>query len=450
MKKNIHFSGVGGVGMSALAQMATGGEYTVSGSDRDFDRGQKKELREKLEKAGVLIYPQDGSGVTGNTVRLVVSTAIEDTNPEIRNAHTCGVPVVHRSEVLAEYVNSSDTVVVSGTSGKSTVVAMIFRILEYAGLQPSVITGGSLRELMERGLAGNAFRGKGTALIVEGDESDGSLVRYKPAKGLALNITKDHKTIDELKKIFLEFRGNCGEFAWNQNDPVCAEIFPGGKGTPYGVDINGYRVENRSMHPFSSDFTVSGISFHLPVPGEYNIENAVAACAGAAMYGVSLETAAVALAGFAGVDRRFVLTGEKNGIRVVDDFAHNPAKIAAVLSALHGAGKRVFAVYQPHGFTPTRNLRTEIVRSLTEGLSEDDFLFMPEIYYAGGTVNKTISSADIVEDVLSAGKNAKFFPDRSTIPAAIADMARPGDIIGVMGARDATLSDLASEILEAL
>ena len=102
MKKNIHFSGVGGVGMSALAQMATGGEYTVSGSDRDFDRGQKKELREKLEKAGVLIYPQDGSGVTGNTVRLVVSTAIEDTNPEIRNAHTCGVPVVHRSEVLAE------------------------------------------------------------------------------------------------------------------------------------------------------------------------------------------------------------------------------------------------------------------------------------------------------------------------------------------------------------
>ena len=436
--------------MSALAQMAAGGEYTVSGSDRDFDRGQKKGLKEKLEQAGVVIYPQDGSGVTENTYRLVVSTAIEDTNPEIKNARAFGVPAVHRSEVLAEYVNSFDTIVVSGTSGKSTVAAMVYRILEYAGLEPSVITGGSLRELMERGLIGNAFRGKGKALVVEGDESDGSLVRYKPAKGLALNITKDHKTIDELKKIFLEFRDNCRNFAWNQDDPVCAEIFSGGKGRPYGRNVQEYRTGNLSLQPFSSDFTVSGVKFHLPVPGEYNIENAIAACAGAAMYGVPLETAAAALKDFAGVDRRFVLIGEKKGICVVDDFAHNPAKIAAVLSALHRAGRRVFAVYQPHGFTPTRNLRTEIVQSLSGGLSKDDFLFMPEIYYAGGTVSKTISSADIVADVIAAGKNAKFFPDRSAVPAAIAAEARPGDIIGVMGARDATLSVLAHEILEAL
>lgn len=490
MKKNIHFSGIAGAGMSALAQMAAGGPYEVTGSDRDFDRGQKQLLRRQLENLGIRICAQDGSAISASTVRLVVSTAIEDTSPEIAMARRYGVPVAHRSEVLAEYVNGSDSIVVSGTSGKSTVAAMLYCILEHAGLQPSIITGGSLIQLMKRGLAGNAFKGKSDILVVEGDESDGSLVRYKPKKGLALNITKDHKSIDELKKIFLAFKDNCiggkdiacdatgcgnaecsaenaesetkdGMFAWNYDDKVCREIFSslpqnsclkGGKGCmrPFGKEKDLFFLSDVELKPFSSSFMLRGVKFSLPVPGNYNIYNAIAACAGAEMYGVSLEKAAEALKGFAGVDRRFVLIGEKNGIKVVDDFAHNPAKLAAVISALHGAGRRVFAVYQPHGFAPTRNLRAELVQSLASSLFKEDFLFMPEIYYAGGTVNKTISSADIVNDVRQAGKNAEFFPDRAGIPAAIAAKARPGDIVGVMGARDSTLTDLARAIAAAL
>ncbi|MBO4556195.1 MAG: hypothetical protein J5706_05485 [Elusimicrobiales bacterium] len=452
MAKNIHFSGIAGAGMSAIAQMSAGGEFEITGSDREFDRGHKPEMRSALESLGIRIVPQDGSGVTENTARLVVSTAIEDSSPEIAAAKKHGVPVVHRSEVLAEFVNSADSIVISGTSGKSTVAGMTFCILEHAGLNPSVITGGALLQLQKKGLIGNAFKGKSNVLVVEGDESDGSLVRYFPKKGVALNITRDHKTIDELKQIFLNFRDNClsksGNFAWNAADPICHEIFQGGKGIPFSIEEGKYKIEKLELHPFSSSFYLSGVKFELPVPGAYNAENAAAACAGAAMYGVSLETAAEALRNFAGVERRFVLIGEKNGIKVIDDFAHNPAKLAAALSALKSAGRRVFAVYQPHGFTPTRNLRAELVRSLSERLGKDDLLLMPEIYYAGGTVNKTISSEDLVNDVKKAGKNAMFCPDRTAIPGIIAAKAAPGDIIGVMGARDATLTQLAKDILE--
>lgn len=456
MAKNIHFSGIAGAGMSAIAQMSVGGEFEITGSDREFDRGHKPEMRSALERMGIRIVPQDGSGVTENTARLVVSTAIEDSSPEIAAAKKHNVPVMHRSEVLAEFVNNADSIVISGTSGKSTVTAMTYCILEHAGLNPSVITGGALIQLQKKGLIGNAFKGKGNILVVEGDESDGSLVRYRPAKGLALNITRDHKTIDELKQIFIHFRNNCldgdeeGKFCWNDDDPICHETFNGGKGIPFSINEGKFRIEKLELHPLSSEFYIGGVRFEIPAPGKYNAENAAAACAGAAMYGVSLETAAEALRHFAGVERRFALIGEKNGIRVIDDFAHNPAKLAAALSALKSAGKRVFAVYQPHGFTPTRNLRTELVASLAGGLGNEDLLLMPEIYYAGGTVSKTISSEDLVNDVKKAGKNAIFCPDRTEIPEIIASKVAPGDIVCVMGARDATLTQLAKDILEKL
>ena len=175
MAKNIHFSGIAGAGMSAIAQMSAGGEFEITGSDREFDRGNKPEMRAALESLGIRIVPQDGSGVTENTARLIVSTAIEDSSPEIAAAKRHGVPVAHRSEVLAEFVNNADSIVISGTSGKSTVTAMTYCILEHAGLNPSVITGGALIQLQKKGLIGNAFKGKSNILVVEGDESDAVL-----------------------------------------------------------------------------------------------------------------------------------------------------------------------------------------------------------------------------------------------------------------------------------
>ena len=435
--------------MSALAQMAAGAGLSVSGSDRDFDRGRNLGVKAALEKLGIKIYPQDGSGINGSTAELALSTAIEDSNPEVLKAKELGLKISHRSELLAAQVNSFDTIAVAGTSGKSTVAAMLFSVLESAGLGPSIITGGALVALKERGLAGNAFRGSGTILVVEADESDGTIVRYRPKTGLLLNISKDHKDLGELNKIFSEFAGNCGRLLVNGDDPAAAALLPGAE--KFGFASGSWKVTEIKTGPFSSSFRINGVGFDLPAPGLYNIENALAACAAASVYGVKLETAAAGLVNFRGVERRFVLMGEKNGVTVIDDYAHNPAKISALLKALHQPPvRRVLAVYQPHGFTPTRHLKSELIESFAAGLNKGDILLMPEIYYAGGTANKNISSKDIADAVALKGHQAVYFEDRAAIPAAVSGLARPGDIVAVMGARDATLAAFAARILEAL
>jgi UDP-N-acetylmuramate--alanine ligase len=449
MRDTIHFSGVGGVGMSALAQVAAMEGRPVSGSDRDFDRGRNLGVKTALEKLGIKIYPQDGSGINAATSELALSTAIEDTNPEVVKAKELGLKISHRSELLAAQVNRFETIAVAGTSGKSTAAAMLFSVLEAGGLGPSIITGGALGVLKERGLIGNAFRGAGNILVVEADESDGTIVRYKPKTGLLLNISKDHKDLEELNKIFTEFAGHCGRLLVNADDAPSAALLPAAE--KFGFGSGAWKVTDIKAGLFSSEFKINGVGFSLPAPGLYNIENALAACAAASVYGVSLEAAAAGLKNFRGVERRFVLVGEKNGVTVIDDYAHNPAKISALLKALHQApGRRLLAVYQPHGFTPTRHLKAELIESFASGLNEADILIMPQIYYAGGTANKNISSRDISDAVAASGRSAVYYEDRAEIPAAVSKLARPGDIVAVMGARDATLAAFAAQVLEAL
>jgi len=435
--------------MSALAQVAAMEGRAVSGSDRDFDRGRNLGVKAALEKLGVKIFPQDGSGVNDACAELALSTAIEETNPEVLRARELGLKISHRSELLAARVNESDTIAVAGTSGKSTVAAMTFTVLEAGGLEPSIITGGALGALKERGLAGNAFKGKGKVLVVEADESDGTIVRYRPQTGVVLNISKDHKDLDVLNKIFAEFAGNCGRVLVNADDAPALAVLPGA--LKFGFNAGSWRVTDVQPGPFSASFKINGVQFSLPAPGRYNIENALAACAAASLYGVSLEACAAGLKNFRGVERRFVLVGEKNGVTVIDDYAHNPAKISALLAALHQAeGRRVLAVYQPHGFAPTRHLKAELIESFASGLNPADMLFMPEIYYAGGTVTKNISSKDISDAVAARGRRAAYYEDRAAIPAVIAAEAKAGDIVVVIGARDATLAAFAGQILAAL
>ncbi|HAN04887.1 MAG TPA: hypothetical protein DCW72_04620 [Elusimicrobia bacterium] len=449
MRDTIHFSGIGGVGMSALAQVAAMEGRPVSGSDRDFDRGRNLGVKAALDALGIKIFPQDGTGINENTAELALSTAIEDSNPEVLKAKELGLKISHRSELLAERVNGSDTIAVAGTSGKSTVAAMLFTALEAGGLQPSIVTGGALGALKERGLVGNAYRGKGRVLVVEADESDGTIVRYRPRTGLVLNISKDHKDVEILNKIFAEFAGNCGRVLVNADDAPAAAALPAAP--VFGFDAGGWKVSEVKLGPFSSAFRINGTPFELPAPGRYNVENALAACAAASLYGVSLADCAAGLKNFRGVERRFVLVGERRGVTVIDDYAHNPAKISALLAALHQApGRRVLAVYQPHGFTPTRHLKAELIESFAAGLNPGDMLIMPEIYYAGGTVTRNISSKDISDAVAARGHKTAFYENRSGIPAFIAGAAAPGDIVVVIGARDATLADFAGQILAAL
>ncbi len=441
-----HFTGIGGFGMSALAQMRALAGLPATGSDRDFDAGRNPETRAALENLGVKIFPQDGSGVTAGPARVVASTAVESSNPDLSRAVELGVPVMHRSELLAEYVNSSRAVAVAGTSGKSTVAAMIFEILDFAGLRPSIITGGALLSLKEKGLLGNAFSGGGGPLVVEADESDGTVARYRPALGVLLNITRDHKEVGELRGIFSAFASNCGEFIACADDPEAAAIRPaaGAFGRSAPVPL----FSDPAPGLFESLFKLGGADFRVPAPGDYNIDNAVAAAAACLRLGVSLETCAAALSGFRGVARRFNVIGRAGGVTVIDDFAHNPAKIAAVLSALKlREGGRVLALFQPHGFTPARLMRRELPGILSSALSPGDEVFFPDIYYAGGTVAKDISSADLAADAAAAGLKARHLPDRGRIAAEVAAAARPGDIVIVMGARDPGLPALAREIL---
>ena len=445
-----HYAGLGGSGMSALAQFQVMKGGAASGSDRAFDRGERGAARAQLERLGIRIYPQDGSGLAddaGPPAALVVSTAVEEQVPDVAAARARRVVVIHRSEVLARFVAGQRTLAVAGTSGKSTVVAMIFEILRGAGRDPSVITGGDLIALQREGLWGNAWAGRSDLLVVEADESDGSLVRYEPAVGVILNLQRDHREMEEVAAMFTTFAARSREAI--VVGETLAPAFPRARSFGLGpaAAVRGARVE---LEPDAARFEVEGIRFALPVPGRHNVENALAAIAACQTIAVPLDDMVAPLAGFQGVGRRFQSLGSAGGVEVVDDFAHNPAKIEAALATAHGRARRVLAVYQPHGYGPTRFLRDDFVRTFARALGPEDRLWMLEVFYAGGTASRDFSAADIAAEIAARGARAEFARGRDELVERVAAAAAPGDLVLVMGARDPSLTALARAVLEAL
>ncbi len=454
---HFHYAGLGGSGMTALAQFQAMLGGRVSGSDRAFDRGERPRERGQLAQLGIGIARQDGSGVTADCAALVVSTAVEESVPDVAAARKLDLPIIHRSELLAHFVHSHRTIAVTGTSGKSTVVAMIFDILRGAGRDPSVITGAELSSLQAQDLMGNAWHGSSNLLVVEADESDGSVIRYHPAVGVVLNLQKDHKAMDEVAGMFEMFGGQVREtlvlgaeanleFLASRNAvelPANVVMF----GYKPSADLRGDTV---LLNPDGSRFVVSGVPFTLPVPGRHNVENALAAIAACRSVGVPIGAMVEPLAGFRGVGRRFETIGAAGGVEVVDDFAHNPAKIEAAIATARARSQRVLAIYQPHGFGPTRFLRPDLVTSFANALRADDLLWLLEIYYAGGTAQRDLSSADLVAEIAARGRLAEFAPSREWLVERIAAVARAGDLVLIMGARDPSLTDLARGVLRAI
>lgn len=461
----LHFAGIGGSGMSALAQYHAMAGGRVTGSDRSFDEGQRPEIREKLENLGVEIVPQDGSfaNLPGVCGALVVSTAVEERVPDVKAAREAGVPILHRSEMLAQYVTSHRTIAITGTSGKSTVTAMVFAILDHCQQGPGLLTGGAVTSLQQQGHIGNAWApttrresAEPPFLVIEADESDGSVVRYKPWAGVVLNLGLDHKEPAEIMVMFEQFRTNTqGPFiladeANLQSLAPNAHLFGIGNSSTgrHGTFANAVQLTANG-----STFTIDGVSFALNLPGQYNVLNALAAVAVCREAGLSLLEMAPALASFAGVFRRFNSIGQAYGIEVIDDFAHNPDKIAAALGAgrdLAGENGRILAVFQPHGFGPTRFLRAALVDTFATHLRPQDILWMPEIFFAGGSVTRDISSADIIAGVTAAQKDGRFVPERANLPKAIAQESCPGDVVLVMGARDPSLTEFCGDILDSI
>ncbi len=451
--KNVFFIGIAGVGMSAIAQYLAGVQKKVSGSDRYFKEGEFNETKQKLEAEGIQCFLQNGEGITNETDLVVVSTAIEDTVAEVQKAKQLNIPVLKRSEVLSLIAKSKKTIAVGGTSGKSTTSAMLFDILQHADMQPSIISGAGLTSIIKEGKIGNAKVGAGEWLVIEADESDGSIVQYQPEVGLLLNVDKDHQEIEELMQIFGTFKSNTKElFIVNQSNALAKQLSQNIK-HDFSADEKsgaGYVAGNFKQNGFQISFTIHHSPFTINAIGRHNMENALAAAAVANQLGVDLKICADALQHYEGIYRRNQILGSKNGVWVIDDYAHNPVKCAAAIASCQPLANKVIAWFQPHGYGPTRFLRNDFVKEFANVLREDDEIWMSEIFYAGGTAVKDISAGDLINDIKALGKKAFFVEDRNNFLETMRPHLTVNTVLLLMGARDPSLEYFSKEVFENL
>lgn len=447
------FVGIAGTGMSAIAQYLNGIGKKVSGSDRLFGSDHKMPIQEQFERLGITCYYQDASGLTKETADvLIISTAIEESNVELCKARQLNIPVMKRSELLASISRTKKTIAVGGTSGKSTTSAMIFHIMKESGLDPSIMSGAGLSSLQKQGYPGNAWVGKSDWLVIEADESDGSIVNYKSDTALLLNVDRDHKEYDELMSLFATFKSNTSrQFIVNQSHEMSKRL---SSNVSFDFSSNGedagFQSTDFRQDGFSISFKCNGIDVKIPVIGRHNMENATAAIAACCACGVSLEQAAKSLANYEGIYRRTQLTGISKGIYVIDDFAHNPAEVVCAIKACQTIGERVFAWFQPHGYGPLKFMHKELEEDILSVLRPEDVFLLSDVYYAGGTVSREVTSADVAQSMQSKRTDIKFFPDRTQMVPYLKKECKEKDVILIMGARDNTLSDFAKEIYSSL
>ncbi|WP_213981478.1 Mur ligase family protein [Sphingomonas sp. dw_22] len=457
-RKPYFFVGIGGSGMMPLAMILAGQGAIVAGSDRSLDSGRLPAKFDYLKALGVALFPQDGSGIASPDQIVVASAAIESSVPDMVRAAELGNERKSRAELLAALFNAAPlSVGVAGTSGKSTVTGMIGWILHALGRDPTVMNGAVMKNFATPDAPfASALVGEGDAFVSEVDESDGSIALYWPKVAVLNNVSLDHKSLEELRDLFGGFIAKAATAVINLDNgegAALAMTLPAERLLTFGIereaDLAAVNIEARRFGA-AFDLVERGGARHrvtLGVPGRHNVSNALAAIGAAKAAGVPVEDAARAIEGFAGLKRRFELVGEAGGVAVIDDFGHNPDKIAATLDTLHAFPGRLLLLFQPHGYGPLKVMRRELVAMFAEKLGGGDLLVLPDPVYQGGTVAREVTSADIVADIAAAGAQALHIPDRGAAAAHLVAQARPGDRIVVMGARDDTLSLLAQEML---
>jgi UDP-N-acetylmuramate--alanine ligase len=441
------FCGIGGSGMLPLALILAEKGVKVSGSDRALDQGRTGAKFDYLRARGIALFPQDGSGVTDPCQIVVASAAVEETVPDVQSARRIGAALVARAELLADLFNAARLGIgVAGTSGKSTTTGMIGWILKATGRDPTVMNGAVMTNFVSPDAPfASALVGKSGIFVSEVDESDGSIALYRPAIAVVNNISLDHKSMDELRTLFRDFVGKAKAAVLNLDNEETAALMRGGAA---GYSLK--EVSDIAPAPDGIAFTARGRRVKLQVPGRHNIANALAALAAAEAAGVPFDEAASALEGFKGVRRRLETVGTAKGVTVIDDFAHNPDKIAATLATLHDFPGRLLVMFQPHGFSPLAKMKDEFVDCFARNLSQGDVLVMPEPVYFGGTTTRSVTSEDIAAGVRARGREALAYPDRAACAPALVERVRPGDRIVVMGARDDTLTAFARDLLTAI
>ena len=461
--KDYFFCGIGGSGMLPLALIVKAKGARVAGSDRALDQGRTPQKFEFLRGHGIALFPQDGSGVRDGRQAVVVSAAVEDTVPDVIAARRACAPIVTRAELLAGLFNAAPLPVgVAGTSGKSTTTGMLGWILQRAGRAPTVMNGAIMKNFVTPDVPfASAVVGPGDVFVSEVDESDGSIARYVPRIAVVTNIALDHKSLDELRALFRDFVQRAGIAVLNLDNPETATL---ARELP-AANVLSFSMRDETAQLFASRIAPrhDGIGFELcerqsgacarvelAVSGRHNVQNALAAVAAARGCAATFEEIAPALGSFAGLRRRYETVGTARGITVIDDFAHNPDKIAATLSAAHEFPGRLLLLFQPHGFGPLRLMKDQLIEAFAKGMHAGDLLVMPDPVYFGGTAERSVTSRDITDGISARGLAACAIPDRAECGRVLTVEARAGDRIIIMGARDDTLAIFASDLIRAI
>ena len=458
--KSYFFCGIGGSGMLPLANIVHDAGASVAGSDRALDQGRLGTKFKWLQSLGIDLFPQDGSGLVGGDQILIASAAIEDSVPDIAKAKALGCTRMTRAELLAEMFNAAPrSVAVGGTSGKSTVTGMIGWILTDAGRDPTIMNGAVMKNFVaDDAPFASARVGQGGVFVSEVDESDGSIALFTPEVAVLNNVSLDHKSLQELRQLFGDFARKAKACVWNADDAETAALveplaLAGAISFGFAAQAD-FRATDIVDLPLGSRFTLHAMGEAYPVtlivPGRHNIANALAAIAASVALGVSVAQAVRSVESFSGLARRFDIVGTANDITVIDDFGHNPDKIAATLATLRAFPGRIIAFFQPHGYGPIRVMGAELADVFADNMGADDHLLLCDPVYFGGTVDKSIGSQSITDAVAKAGRNAEYIPSREECGNRIVALARPGDRIVIMGARDDTLSAFAGDVLQGL
>ncbi|GAA2987966.1 MULTISPECIES: UDP-N-acetylmuramate--L-alanine ligase [Streptomyces] len=450
-----HFIGIGGAGMSGIAKILAQRGAEVAGSD-----AKESATAEALRALGATVHIGHAAGhLADDASCVVVSSAIRPDNPELVRAAELSVPVVHRSDALAALMEGLRAIAVAGTHGKTTTTSMLAVALSGLGLDPSYAIGGDLE-----GPGTNAAHGGGDIFVAEADESDRSFQKYVPQVAIVLNVELDHHanyaSMDEIYESFETFTGKVvpgGTLVVSADQQGAVELTRRVRGQDglqvvtygeaEGADVRVHKITPRGL---TSEVTVvlggKYLTFTVSVPGRHYALNAVAALAAGVALGIPAHNLASAIGTYTGVKRRLQLKGEAAGVQVVDSYAHHPTEMAADLEAMRGAaaGSRLLVVFQPHLFSRTQELGTE----MGQALALADASLVLDIYPAREDPIPGITSELIIDAAKTAGADVTAVHDKARIPAAVAGMAKPGDLVLTMGAGDVT--DLGPRILDHL
>ncbi len=432
MGGHIHVAGVAGVGMSALAQALRWTHGRVTGSDRYFDQGMDLPVFGALRAAGVEIVKQDGAAVEARTEAVVYSTAIEEGNPDFLAARRAGVPLRHRAEMLAGLAKGRRVLAVAGTAGKTTTTGMLGWTLEQLGADPTVVNGGALVDWADARHVGNVRRGgEGAPWVVEVDESDRSLLNFFPEWSILTNISQDHFTLEEVQDLFRAYAAQVGKGI------VCGAGVGAVLGKQKVKIIEAAATPERTADGCAVEWR--GLKLSVRQPGAHNALNALMAAELCAQLGHAPKKIAEALSRFGGIQRRLERVDAGGGVRVVDDYGHNPAKLAAAWAAVAAPGNRVLGAWRPHGFGPLRAMMDPLAEAFASACRPQDRLWLLPVYDAGGTADRTVGSGDLAAKLAARGVAVETVESYETLGAELAREARAGDTILVMGARDPQL-----------